>query len=278
MKKLVLVLAMLMVLPAAAFGIQYDLMNDGNMDEVTGQSGVSIAMDDIQLFLNIERLAWIDCDGYTCEGDAETSNGGAIGIQNFQIDVLTINAIVNTADRDTGDGNTNGYDLASSECGEIDLIWDYDDTTTGSGTCMIATGYYGALGTDSGFGSLGTQTLGLNNYGLGGDLGTAFVPKALTIDATSQLPVLSEIYDNNGDIDMDDDEGMGGVIIGLPTIEVYIPDMTMTPAFYNVESSHGEADHAEAWNDAKSGADYGTIQMSGITFSVLSGWIEIAPH
>jgi len=270
MKKLVLVLAILMVLPAAAFGIQYDLMNDGNMEEVTGQAGVSIMFDDIQLFLNIERIAWIDCDGYEC--GTNTDNAGAVGLQNFQLDVVEINAITRT-DGDA-DGSPNGeIDLQSTTCGDLDLNWDYGDTTQLTGSCAIATGY-GTIGT-------AVQSLGLNNYDQDANTGSGAIEyAALTIDATSQLPALSEQYRNNAD---DADINIGGVLIGIPTMEIYIPNMVLTPAFYNVDGA--EAANNDANGDQDGGefgfgdsANFGTIEMSGITFTTLSGWLEIAPH
>jgi hypothetical protein len=70
-KKLALILA-LMLVPCTAFGLQ--MMDETAMDAVTGQSGVHIAFDDVQLFLNIEKLAWIDCDGLSTEADAMGSS------------------------------------------------------------------------------------------------------------------------------------------------------------------------------------------------------------
>jgi len=274
MKKLVLVLAILMVLPAAAFGIQYDLMNDGNMEDVTGQAGVSILFDDIQLFLNIERIAWLDCDGFDTAGTYDsfncTGDGGALGLQNFQLDVLEINAITRT-DGDA-DGSPNGeIDLQSASCGSLDLNWDYGDTTVFDTGCAIATGYsFNQLGT------FALQTKGLNNYDQDVNNGSGAIAfSALTIDATSQLPALTEQYTNNEGAETN----VGGVLIGIPTMEIYIPNMTLTPAFYNL------ADQTAADNDVDGdddvfgdSANFGTIEMSGITFTTLSGWIEIAPH
>ena len=42
MKKLALILA-LMIIPCSAFGLE--MLNDSSMDSITGQSGVSIAVD-----------------------------------------------------------------------------------------------------------------------------------------------------------------------------------------------------------------------------------------
>jgi hypothetical protein len=262
-------LAILLLVPAASFGIQYDMMNDSGMDEVTAQSGVSIAFDDIQLFINIERLAWIDCDGFdsgvngvaNCTGDA-----GAVGLQNFQLDVLEVNMITNTTG--VGTAGTDNPNLGSVLCGNLDLNWDYGSTTP-LGGCQIATSYEG--------GTLTGGTLGLDNYDTAAAVGSAagFKFSALTIDATSELPALTEQYQGNGGPGT-----IGGVLIGIPTMEVYIPAMTLTPAFYNVEgavAADNDVD-GEAGTAFDGGADFGTIEMTGITFTTLSGWIEIAPH
>lgn len=273
MKKLALILAMLLVIPCSAFGLE--MLNDSAMDEVTGQAGVSIALDDIQIFLNIERLAWIDCDGFsstdgygTCSGDA-----GAVGISNFQLDVLTLNAIVNTPTK-----ANNVWDLASLDCGTIPLDFDYGNTST-AGTCSLSGAY------TTGGASLGTQTLGLNNYRPDNTTGY-FTPRALTIDATSELPAATAAKRNilhanplySGLGAGIDTIGFGGVLIGIPTIEIYIPSLSLTPAFYNVDGAAEAANDVDGSAIVPGGADYGTIQIDGITFTPLGGWLEIAPH
>ena len=287
MKKLALALAFLMIIPGAAFGLE--MMNDSAMDEVTGQAGVSIIADDIQLFLNIERMAWIDCDGFesglgnpygsTCSGD-----GGAVGISNFQIDVLEINAITNTTGGIGGGSNLN---LGSTGCGNLDLNWDYsrDDGFAGCAIATQGTDDYGSGGDSAQtYADFGDQSLGLDNYDTAAATnveGTneSFKFAAITIDATSQLPAASEAFTNMSTLP--GDVNIGGVMIGLPTLEVYIPSLTMTPAFYNLASGAqaiNDVDGTTATEDLVDGANFGTIEMQGITFSVLSGWLEIAPH
>jgi len=94
MKKLALFLVLMMI-PCTAFGLE--MLNDNALQEVTGQSGVSIAFDDIQLFLNVDRFAYIDCDGYSTNsnygGTCESNLGGAFVIEGFQLDLLNINMI-----------------------------------------------------------------------------------------------------------------------------------------------------------------------------------------
>ena len=295
MKKLALALAFLMIIPGAAFGLE--MMNDSALEDVSGQAGVSIIADDIQLFMNIERVAWIDCDGFesglgtpvgaTCEGD-----GGAVGISNFQIDVLEINAITNTTGGDgsgasgyTGASTTGNPNLGSTTCGNLGLNWDYSSTEPFAG-CSIGTGVDEGDNYDGpGYGSFGAQTKGLDNYDSAAATGTAtgFKFAAITIDATSQLPAASEAFSymaNNTATGVN----IGGVLIGLPTMEIYIPSMTMTPAFYNLSAADGNAqaindiDGTSALETLHDGANYGTIEIQGLTMTVLSGWVEIAPH
>src|SRR6056297_3520301 len=255
MKKLALVLAFLLVLPGAAFGLE--MMNDTSMDDVTGQSGVAITMDDIQIFMNIDRVAWLDCDGYFCGANSYTNDGGAVGISNFQLDVLQVNA------PDEATSKVNGvWNLTNANpCSEIDLKYDYGDTST-TGTCSLAAST-----------GLGTQTLGLNNYESVGDpLGSGrYIPNALTIHASSRLPILtcakSSIAGPTGPVNV------GGIVIGLPTVEINIPTLSLTPAFYNLDDAQPAA-NAKGVDDS---CDYGTVVLDGVTMTVLSGWVEIAP-
>jgi hypothetical protein len=270
MKKLALILA-LMIIPCSAFGLE--MLNDNTMDQITGQAGVHIAMDDVQLFINIEKLAWIDCDGIDSP-TACTGRPGAIVLNNFQIDVLNINAIVSTTLSDGNSLHTTNQTAAgaplqlySVTCGDIPLFYNYGSTLRSGCYLNNATG---------------VNTDGLDNYSRTSTL-SVFNASGLTIDVTDRLPALSEGFTNNA-------AGSavvgGGVYIGLPTMEIYINAMSFTPVFDgdvngqttaaanddNTTSSIGNA--FGIYGDAS----FGTIYMEGITFSVLGGWLEIAPH
>ena len=273
MKKLALILALL-IIPCTAFGLE--MLNDDAMDQVTGQSGVHIAFDDVQLFINIEKLAWIDCDGL----DNPTSCTGAPGalvINDFQIDVLNINAIVSTSVTDefgtinptnqtTG---TSALTLYSVSCGKIPLFYDYGQT--GDESCYLNSATV-------------TDTAGLDHYTTV-STSSRFTAAALSIDVTDELPALSQGFTNNAGTLAPGGVDVGGVYIGLPTMEIYISSMSLRPV-YDGDVNGGTS---QALNDDNIvsalgagygvvGADFGTIYMEGITFSVLSGWMEIAPH
>jgi len=275
MKKLALFLA-IMIIPCSAFGLE--MLNDSTMDSVTGQAGVAIAMDDIQIFMNIEKLAWIDCDGLNSwEGKGTCSGaGGAIVLNNFQLDVLNINAIVDTtAD---GTGLNNGLQLISTSCGNIPLFYNYATSATGDG-CMLQ-----PVGGP-------TQNLGLNNYQHNGT-NYEFVPHFLTIDVTDALPASTQGFqyweshawtsaavaagtNSTGD----GASTVGGVLIGLPTAEFYINTMILTPMYDgDLSSGASNASNDDDVVDVNGNAHtFGTIYMQGITFTTLGGWIEISP-
>lgn len=261
MKKLAILLALL-IIPCTAFGLE--MMSDNAMDDVTGQSGVTIGLDDIQLFLNIDKLAWVDCDGFTTFDSYGSCTGlpGAVGIGNFQLDVININGITSAS---AGPSGSNSIDLWSLSCGDIPLFYDYG--TSSGGGCHL----YSA--------TMSTQNKGLNNYSTLNSLqATGFEPRALTIDATAELPALTEgIQWKYGTLPTAT-FSVGGVLIGIPTVEIYLNELSMTPIFD--DDVNGLV--TTAINDDDLGvlpaANFGTIVMQGVTFTTLSGWLEIAPH
>lgn len=279
MKKLALILA-LMLCAAPAFGLE--MLDNNTMDSITGQAGVNIAVDDIQLFMNIEKMAWIDCDGLASwEGKGTCSSaGGAMVLNNFQLDVLNINAIVGTTTIGTVN---NGLDLISTTCANIPLFYDYATAATGDG-CQLSNAAT----------ALGVQNLGLNNYNDGHGSNSAFTPHFLTIDVVDALPASSQGLqywqsnawtsaavaagtNNTGDAN----STVGGVLIGIPTVEIYINALEFTPLYDGDISSNpagstaaNDDDVVDVLGNAKT---FGTIYMQGITFTPLSGWIEISP-
>jgi len=252
MKKLALILAVLMVLPTAAFGMQ--MMNNSSLDSITGQSGVSIVFDDVEMFINIDKIGYVDTDGFNSttfigtNAASTSSNGGALYIENFQLDTLKINAIVGGT---TVSGGV--WNLGSPSASNIDLQYNYADTTT----IQAVGSYYSG------------NKKGLENYDAWNALNpNRFTSKALTIDVTADLPVTSEAmtYNTNSALGQ---LHVGGVLIGLPTVEISVSDLVFTPTFTDI------AGGSYCFN---SGKDYGTIVIQGITAAVLNGWVEISPY
>jgi hypothetical protein len=281
MKKLALILA-LIIIPCSAFGLE--MLNDNAMDQVTGQAGVSIAVDDVQIFLNIEKLAYVDCDGFNSTSGYGYCSGaaGAIALNNFQIDVLNINAITGTratgihtvASNDNQTDGTMGMTLYSTGCGKISLFYDYGSRT--------------GLGCNLGSVPGAVNGLGLDNYvsfkAGSNTASTVFEARAITIDVTDALPSLTEGKQNNlqniGSAAAATTT-VGGVLIGIPTVEIYINDLSMTPVYDGDiagQPSTALNDDDNRMGLAATPATYGTIIMQGVTFTTLSGWIEIAPH
>ena len=258
MKKLALILALL-IIPVSAFGLE--MLNDSALEDVTGQSGVSIAFDDIEVFLDVDRFSYIDCDGLSTSVwgigcGATTDQGAAINVNGFQLDTLKLNAIIRASD--------NG-DFYSTSCGDVDLQFDY--TSDAVPSCRT---------------SGNTSTSGVDNFTGQGTTG-AFQAQAISIDVTDTLPALTEGKVNNNlatGVALGFDANsikVAGIAITLPTFEAYIDviqidSITVTD---NVVTGAGTYD-----NDAlNSGASFGAIEIEGVTFSLLNGgWIEIAPH
>jgi hypothetical protein len=278
MKKLALILALLIIPCTTAFGLE--MLNDSAMDQVTGQSGVAIAFDDVQMFLNVDKFAWIDCDGFSTHsnfGGTCAGSGAAIVIENFQIDVININMIGTAGSLATAEGTTDvvlsggqttlygnqtegtdkGLELISSTCGKIPLFYDYG--TGGALGCLLD-------------GTQGTG-LGLDNYINTNTISSlaTFDAKALTIDVSMELPLLTGGTHAN---DPGTSATIGGVLIGLPTAEFYLNSMTITPTVSALITPNSAAHETQMRNEGES---YGTFYLEGVTFTVLGGWMEIAP-
>ena len=276
MKKLALILA-IMLCAAPAFGLE--MLDNDTMDSITGQAGVNIAVDDIQIFMNIEKMAWIDCDGLASwEGKGTCgSAGGALVLNNFQLDVLNINAIVATTTIGTVN---NGLDLISTSCGDIPLFYDYATSANIDG-CKLTTPGIG-----------GVQNLGLNNYYDHGGTNSAFIPHFLTIDVVDELPASSQgiqYWQSNpwtsGAVSLgtsgtgDAASSIGGVLIGIPTVEIYINELSFTPLYdgdLSISASTAANDD-DVLDVNGNNRTFGTLYLQGITFTPLSGWIEISP-
>lgn len=259
MKQSVLLL-LILIIPTTALSMQ--MLDDSTLDSVTGQSGVNIVFDDIQMFINIDRIAYIDNDGFTSDmyiGPHIASGiGGAIAIDNFQIDVLNINAIY----YGSNDGTTT--DLQSGSASAIPLRFGEGATGYGDSTDEL---YRFNVG-----GTVYTGYEGLENYSnVAGGVGD-FTAKALTIDVTGVLPITSQAITANSTGSLDSTAvSMGGVMIGLPTVEINCGDKYLTPTYYCQNTNLGTTNQ----ND---GDNYGSFLFQGLNIAVLNGWLEISPH
>jgi len=94
MKRLVIILALVMLLPLNAFAL--DALTEDTMGQITGQSGVSIAIDDVKIYQNIEYLTYTDADGVSTgsalAGTYVAGTAGSVSIENLRM-MVNINAI-----------------------------------------------------------------------------------------------------------------------------------------------------------------------------------------
>jgi hypothetical protein len=272
MKKFALCLAIfasLMMVPFSAFGLQ--MMNNNSMDQITGQAGVSIAFDDVQIFMNINRFTYIDVDGITSSGGWATTltgidHGAAFNINQFQIDTLKANAIINTAGVSsvTIEGKTltamnlSGVNVKTKivSSNSIPLQYTYGDTTA-----------FIAQTTKS------PQTLGMNN--MFGNGYSKYMPQAISIDITDAAPVLTA---GLAVLHSGASSRMAAVVITLPTAEFYIDNINIGSMTLTDNVISGATAVYPTTISNNSGASFGSIEMQGVDFTLLNGWIEIAPH
>lgn len=96
MKKLAVIIVFIMLIPCPAFGMQ--MLSNSSLDNITGQSGVSIAVNNLQIYLHIDTIMYIDKDGVSQQVAPSAarfgSEGGAIGIKDFTLNLLNVNQIV----------------------------------------------------------------------------------------------------------------------------------------------------------------------------------------
>lgn len=264
MKKLILCLAILMV-PFTAFGLE--MMNNAAMDQVTGQTGVAIVFDDVQAFINVDRFTYIDDDGVTTFWTVTPNpdHGAAFNVLEFQVDTFKANAIIATAGRVTGTGAlsmTVSTILRSTDSGYIG----------GIGTAASLTPLQYSYGSTAAFIAQTNddeQNKGLNN------MTGAFRPQAIAIDISNAAPILSDAYDylTSGTTDE-----IAAVCITMPTGEFYMDNINIGAMTLTDNVIVGYASIIGATVSGNSGDSFGAIELEGVTFALLDGWIEIAPH
>ncbi|BBO73656.1 hypothetical protein DSCW_10730 [Desulfosarcina widdelii] len=71
MKKVLAIIAIVMLVPFTAFGME--MMADTALEDVTGQAGVSISIDNVQMDFQMGYLGWGDSDGILYPDDLATA-------------------------------------------------------------------------------------------------------------------------------------------------------------------------------------------------------------
>jgi len=242
MKKLIALVMGMLLVPTMAFGME--AMSDKAQSEVTGQAGVSIAIDDVKLYQNISGLWYTDTDGLgTNPASTNEGAGASVGIDELSV-MVQVNAYTGVDGATTVTSVNNGNDFTSTDRG---IQGNYEDFSSN---------------TEVNYNNKGGQTL--------------FVAKPLTIDVSGKLPALSTAKTYNNGMNA---ANAAGVHIGLGTMEVTQSAMSIKMATADVDPLSGNYDNTNG-NTANNmeGTDYGTINIGKITMGVLDGSIEIAPH
>ena len=245
MRKVLAIAVAVMLLPFTAFGLE--MLADDVLSDVTGQAGVSIAVDDIKLFQHIESLRYTDDDGV-----GGSSGAGSIGIANLSM-MVDINGVTKLVEVTDADGVTHMIPFSPTR----GVLGNYENLKNPAGD------YYD-----------------FNNYDLDGN-GTdeVFAPRALTIDVTDTLPVLSAAAATKAaagiapysDLPI---SNVAGVQIGLPTVEIHQSALTFD---ITVETA-GSAINTNIGGTPTGKNSYGNISIGNQTLLILNGVIEIAPH
>jgi len=273
MKKFALCLAIaaaIMMVPFSAFGLQ--MMNNHSMDQITGQAGVSIAFDDVQIFMNIDRFTYIDPDGLTNTvgwSAVVADNGAAFNVNEFQIDTLKANAIINTTGLVTA--TIGGHTVASMGLTGITTV----KQIAANGIPLQYT--YNNNNAFIAQTTVNVQSKGLNHM-FGGSY-QVYEPQAISIDISDAAPVLSQGKKVILSLLGSASSRVAAVVITLPTAEFYIDNinigsMTLTD---NVIAGTSKV-FTTGSTSLNNGASFGSIEIEGVTFTMLNGWVEIAPH
>ncbi|MEA1968248.1 MAG: hypothetical protein U9N77_08510, partial [Thermodesulfobacteriota bacterium] len=222
-------------------------LTDSNMKSVTGQAGVSIAIDDVVIYQEgIADVTYRDTDGVaTCttygslEGNVIDA-GIMLDYDDHTKKLITINALTDVA------GNASDYSVSALNTTFGLATYSADDTIGFSQTNVVnsTTGYIaeGFIGGSSPLtidvGTCSNLTEGLNN------------------NATAGTPFASA--------------EVAGVVIGLPTLEIttYHTDDIMNVRIVSTNAAAANAD-----------ASYIQIEKTGYSkMAILGGVLEIAPH
>jgi len=96
---------------------------------------------------------------------------------------------------------------------------------------------------------------------------------------TDELPVFSQAFNYIATCDPEADfVKMMGVLITLPTLEIYIQDIHFSAAMYDINCETLVVNGGDNLTGGPTANRFGEFIIQGVTFSILSGWVEIAPH
>lgn len=290
MKK-VLLIALMLLIPCAAFAMETLTVDE--MAEITGQSGVAIALDDVKVFFYTENEeTWYQSAGnFTAANNDAYNYQGALGLIRSDFgQMLYLNAMLAS---NTFVGAMGGFTSVGGVT-EYNMKRNYMLRYTG-----VASNDYLGLNADFGF-SFGNKSL------LGVDDG--FDSKALTIRAVNRAEVLSlgatyrlnTLVVVNGLVPGTLEAAYAGytpgdvvkiaaVTIGLPTVEIHykrgsgetleVALSTANNPLVRVGFIDGDAVNSDFWSYGKIyyGSSNSSDQLQTRTILVLDGFLEITP-
>jgi hypothetical protein len=253
MKRFIVSLAAAAILSMPMAASALEKMDNSQLKSATGQAGVSIAVDDIVIYQkSLADTTYWDTDGI---GNGNSAGGIMIDQADEMQKLITIDAIL--------DATEYGVAALQTIFGNTDAIGIVDDAATALGAGMDPTN-----------GNLDGLTTGISPLTI--DVGTC---QALT--AGWVYNTANRAADLGGLQNLD----VGGVVIGLPTVEI---STYTTTDFKTIKLVSGtdNGDGTVTTVGAASGASYFntdhafiTIEKSGdSTMAILGGRLEIAPH
>jgi hypothetical protein len=248
--------ALIAMAPMSASALE--ALTDSSMNDVTGQAGVSIAIDEVVLVQHIGESKYTDTDG------TDGVNGASIVIGN-KFAVKHINAILSATDTYAGNldaANTFDYTgyfekarALSIDVGVCSLLTEGNNNNKDAldaGKIALIEGVIGGADGD-------ITTAGDN---LDKDATAAALYAAGATDSISEARGL---YEYATQATAWGDMNVAGVVIGLPTLEIHT----------SADSYDVGIESAGAIND---GNKYIKIEKGASTLAILGGTLEIAAH
>lgn len=241
MKKVLALALGMMLIPFTAFGMQ--TISEQEMDNVTGQSGVAIAIDDVKI--------------YTHDGASEMwyATSGAVGTDTYDAYDAAVGMVWDTDSYQMMHVNAIMYEGDASNAFTVDDL--YSPGRDLQGTYVA----------DFNYSNMDTNASGVENH---------LVSSALTIRVDNEVPIISEAKGNMGR------SGAAGVVIGLPTVEIFIEEGS-SDVFEIQIATGADGDPLAGANPLNGGAgeyySFGTIYSTdgNSTMAILDGSVEIVP-
>ncbi|MCF8025154.1 MAG: hypothetical protein K9K82_06670 [Desulfobacteraceae bacterium] len=262
MKRLtaILVAGLFVLAPLSASAME--MMSDSNMKDVTGQAGVSIAVDDVVIYQEaIADTTYWDTDGFTeyqYSASANAGNGGLVvegtaddGTYGVTIDYTNNTKKLITVDAIVSDNASLGHDNYTNS----NLAGTFENSAADELNMTVPS----FAGIDAGD---GVSALSI-------DVGTA---KTMSKGKTFNL---TEGQHTN--YAHDTGVRIAGVVIGLPTVEIM---QFHTNDVRTVSMATRDGDAGSAMNaQGDTHSDFITIEKNGTSkMAILGGTVEIAPH